>query len=275
MFVKTLDEIRGQGRELILGGGRISSVKLVTAAHDMGFSMSYNTIGAGIESTLWYKNHWEANYIIAGACDVQDVTTGERWPLPPGALYTVGPRDRHFFQAFEDVTLLSVFNPPVTGTEVHDEDGAYPPTGPIPEGRERMFVKTAAALRAQGLEKTAANGTARTLRMLTQADRLGFTLSDVHVAAGNSRVLWYKSHWEANFVLEGEGRSTDLATGQSWALAPGTLHVVGPRDRHDVQAQAALHVLSVFSPALQGDEMHDGDGALAPSGPVPPGPRSM
>ena len=34
----------------------------------------------------------------------------------------------------------------------------------------------------------------------------------------------------------------------------------------------SLHLVSVFCPPLRGDEQHDADGALAPSGPVPPGP---
>jgi L-ectoine synthase len=33
--------------------------------------------------------------------------------------------DEHSFQAVNDVMLISVFNPPVTGTEVHNEDGSY------------------------------------------------------------------------------------------------------------------------------------------------------
>ena len=28
---------------------------------------------------------------------------------------------------------MSVFNPPLYGGETHDDQGAYPPTGPIPE----------------------------------------------------------------------------------------------------------------------------------------------
>ena len=32
-----------------------------------------------------------------------------------------------------------------------------------------------------------------------------------------------------------------------------------------------LHLLSIFSPALKGDEQHDEEGALPPSGPTPPG----
>ena len=64
----------------------------------------------------------------------------------------------------------------------------------------------------------------------------------------------------------------DLTTGERWELAPGTLYNVGPKDRHRVTALTDLHILSVFCPALRGDEQHDADGALEPSGPVPPGP---
>ena len=33
--------------------------------------------------------------------------------------------DAHYFEAFEEVTLICVFNPPLTGKEVHQEDGSY------------------------------------------------------------------------------------------------------------------------------------------------------
>ena len=138
-----------------------------------------------------------------------------------------------------------------------------------------MFRRSLEEFRAAGKEKVVANGGARSARLLTKVDGLGFSLADVSLAAGMEVTLWYKNHWEANFVLAGRGRSTDLTTGESWAMAPGTLHVVGPADRHDVEAHETLHVVSVFNPALQGDEMHDEDGALAPSGPVLPGPRNM
>ena len=49
--------------------------------------------------------------------------------------------------------------------------------------------------------------------------------------------------------------------------------LVGPGDRHIVEAKTDLEVISVFCPALSGDEQHDGDGALSASGaPIPPGP---
>ena len=272
MFVRTLDDLRAAGKEKVLVGGRARVVRSLTAIDGLGFSFSDVRIAAGSETTLWYKNHWEANYIVAGLGEVEDLTSGERWPLAAGTLYTVGPKDRHKITAAEDLRIISVFNPPITGDETHDEDGAYPPTGPIPEGRERMFVKTVGEMRAAGLEKVVAGGSARTLRMLLKADGIGVTICDVNLAAGNRNVLWYKNHWEANYILSGTGDVADLSSGESWPLAPDTLYCVGPDDRHAMHAETDLHLLSIFRPALQGDEMHDADGALAASGPVPPGP---
>ena len=272
MFVRTIDEIREQGRELTLLDGRARSARFLTSADGMGFSFHDVGLEAGAEVTLWYKNHWEANYIIAGAGTVEDLTSGESWLLGPGSLYTVGPTDRHRMRVTETFHLVSVFCPSITGNESHDADGSYPPTGPTPAGRARMFVKSVAEMRAAGREKVVAGGSARTARMLLAEDRVGFALCDVNLAAGNRNVLWYKHHWEANYILEGEGDVTDLTSGEIWPLEAGTMYCVGPDDRHSMHAVTDLHLLSVFCPAIQGDEMHDADGALAPSGPVPPGP---
>ena len=65
-----------------------------------------------------------------------DATTNEVYQIGPGGLYVVGPKDRHHVKALTDVHAISVFNPPLTGEEVHDEDGSYPPTEPIPPGPE-------------------------------------------------------------------------------------------------------------------------------------------
>ena len=52
------------------------------------------------------------------------------------------------------------------------------------------------------------------------------------------------------------------------------MYCVGPDDRYSMHAITAMHLISVFCLALQGDEMHDEDGALTPSGTVPPGPKA-
>ncbi|MEE8533006.1 MAG: ectoine synthase [Alphaproteobacteria bacterium] len=275
MFVRTVDELRNTGRESVLGDGKARSARLLTKVDGMGFSLSDATLSAGAEVALWYKNHWEANYIVSGHGAVTDVASGESRPLAEGALYTVGPKDRHLLAATTDLRIISIFNPPLVGDETHDEDGAYPPTGPLPPGRPRMFVKTVEELRAAGREKVVAGGSARSVRMLLEEDGVGVTIADVNLAAGNENVLWYKHHWEANYMLAGSGEVCDLTTGESWPLEPGTMYCVGPPDRHSMHAHTDLHLVSVFCPALKGDEMHDGEGTLAPSGPIPPGPKTV
>ena len=92
------------------------------------------------------------------------------------------------------------------------------------------------------------------------------------MAADMQDVLWYKHHWEANYVLEGQGEVVDLTTEGSWAVRPGMMYMVGPEDRHSMRAHSALHLLSVFNPPLEGDEVHNEEGTLPPTDPLPPGP---
>ena len=274
MFVRTLAGLRAAGEEKVVAHGKARVVRLVTRRDGMGFSMSDVRVAAGVVSELWYKHHWEANYVVAGTLGVEETNGGRSWTLGPGGLYCVGPRDRHRLRALSDVEVVSIFNPPLAGDENHDNDGAYPPGGDVPEGQAAMFVRTLAELRAAGREMTVAAGSARSLRMALKADGLGFSVSDVRLAAGSRNRLWYKNHWEANYVLAGKGAVTALATGQEWAMAPGMLYCVGPSDRHAMHAHSDLHLISVFCPALTGHERHDAEGSLAASGPVPPGPSA-
>ena len=42
-------------------------------------------------------------------------------------MYALNLHDPHILRAFDEPMIMAcVFNPPVTGAEVHDETGAYP-----------------------------------------------------------------------------------------------------------------------------------------------------
>ena len=271
MFIRTLEDRETAGMVKVPANGT-RSARFLTAADGMGFSFNDNRIAKGTEMTLWYKNHWEANYIVTGSGEVTDLTRGQRWALEPGVLYVVGPNDRHSATVSENMHLVSVFCPPLQGNERHDVDGGYPASGVAPKTDRLMFVKRADEMRTAGKELVVANGRARTIRMLTQSDDVGFGFSDVHLAAGADAVLWYKHHWEANHILDGVGEVTDLTSGASWRLEPGLAYQVGPKDRHRLRATTDLHLISIFCPAPRGDEQHDSEGTLPPSGEVPPGP---
>ena len=272
MLVRSRDQLGAIGRELEVFGGRVRSGRFLNKEDGLGFSLNDVQVSAGQELSLWYKNHWEANYVIDGTGTVEALDSGEMTELSAGVTYVVGPEDRHIFRSDSNVHLISIFSPALQGDELHDEDGAYVPSGALPGRTGTMFVRRLDDLRAAGQEKTVANGGARTVRLLAKRDELGFSLSDVHVAAGQGNDLWYKHHWEANYVLAGSATVTDKNTGQAINVEPWTLYVVGPRDPHHFESLTDVHVLSIFNPPLTGEEVHDSDGVLPASGPVPAGP---
>jgi L-ectoine synthase len=272
MFIRTLEDVRGTDRYKVLLNGALYCARYLVAADGMGFSLHNNRSKPCPPMTLWYKNHWEANYIISGVINVTDLTTQQAWKLGPGDLYQVGPNDRHYFEVVEEEHHLSIFCPALTGNETHDADGSYSQSGPVPETDQRMFLRRIDEIRAAGKEIVTANGQARVVRALTKSDGLGLSFSDVNFTAGASTVLWYKHHWKTSYILSGTGLVEDLNTGESWKLEADIAYNVGPKDRHRLSAHTDLHLVSVFCPPLEGNEQHDADGTLEPSGPVPPGP---
>ena len=92
MFVLNADDLRAAGQEMVVANGKARTIRMLTAAHEVGFSFSDVHFDAGAVAELWYKHHWEANHIISGTGLVEDLSTGESWDLAPGMLYNVGPQ---------------------------------------------------------------------------------------------------------------------------------------------------------------------------------------
>jgi L-ectoine synthase len=75
---------------------------------------------------MHYKNHLEAVYCIAGEGSIEVIGSGVRVPIESGTAYALDRHDEHIVRADTELRMVCVFNPPVTGREVHDETGAYP-----------------------------------------------------------------------------------------------------------------------------------------------------
>lgn len=124
MIVRTLEDIVGSDRDV--DGGNWSSHRLSLADDGMGFSMHDTVLRAGTETHMWYKNHLEGVYCIEGRATIEDKATGVVHEIRPGTIYLLDDNDQHVVRVEEDLRVICTFNPPVTGREVHDEDGAYP-----------------------------------------------------------------------------------------------------------------------------------------------------
>ncbi len=124
MIVRTLTEIEGTDRDV--RAETWNSQRLLLARDGQSFSMHETILYAGTETAMWYKNHVEAVYCVGGEGELVNDETGEVHPLADGTLYLLDGHEHHRVRARTDLRMVCVFTPPVTGAEVHDEDGAYP-----------------------------------------------------------------------------------------------------------------------------------------------------
>jgi len=128
MIVRTLEEITGTDREVHDENSNWVSRRFVLNEDGAGFSFHETIIKAGSETHIWYKHHIEAVYCVAGEGEIEDLKTGEVHPIKDGTLYLLNDNDEHLLRGgSSDMRLICAFNPPVTGREIHDEDGAYLP----------------------------------------------------------------------------------------------------------------------------------------------------
>ncbi|OWJ80549.1 MULTISPECIES: ectoine synthase [Haematobacter] len=102
-------------------------------------------------------------------------------------------------------------------------------------------------------------------RILLKPDGMGFSLHDTLVKEGEELHLEYKHHLEANYCIAGEGEVTEVATGRTWPIRPGTLYALDRNDAHVLRAtKGDLRLVCVFNPPLSGNERHREDGSYAP-----------
>jgi L-ectoine synthase len=124
MIVRSLDDITGTDRDVEAPTWR--SRRLVLAREGVGFSLHETVLYAGTDTPMWYANHVEAVFCVAGEGELTNVDTGEVHRIAPGTIYLLDGHEHHRLRAITDVRTVCVFNPPCTGREVHDENGVYP-----------------------------------------------------------------------------------------------------------------------------------------------------
>ena len=156
MIVRKLAEILGTEREV--AGGNWTSRRLLLADDGMGFSLHDTLIHAGTETLIWYRNHLEAVYCIQGEGEVEVLEAADSehrfpaarpaiegeeeveimekgvvYPIVAGTMYSLDGNERHLLRAKTEMRMVCVFNPALTGREVHDKEGVYPAAEPSGE----------------------------------------------------------------------------------------------------------------------------------------------
>lgn len=123
MKIVKIDQLVNTDREV--KGIGFTSIRALLEKDKMGFSLHKTIIPKGGPYHWHYKNHLEACYCISGKGIIKDLTTGFEDIITPDVVYVLDNHDNHTFEALEDTILISIFNPPVKGTETHNQDGSY------------------------------------------------------------------------------------------------------------------------------------------------------
>jgi L-ectoine synthase len=124
VIVRTPAEIEGTDRAV--EGPTFVSRRFVLADDKVGFSFHDTVLYAGTVTKMWYQNHIEAVYCIEGEGELEDLDNEATYEIGPGTLYLLNGHERHVLRATTDLRMMCVFNPPLTGNELHDENGTYP-----------------------------------------------------------------------------------------------------------------------------------------------------
>ncbi|RED52978.1 ectoine synthase [Cohnella lupini] len=123
MIVRYLED--RQGTEYDVRTPNWNSRRLLLKEDGVGFSLHDTLIKAGTETMIWYKHHIEAVYCIDGEGEIELFETRQKFPIRAGMMYVLNDHEKHWLRGKTDMRMVCVFNPPCTGREVHDEEGAY------------------------------------------------------------------------------------------------------------------------------------------------------
>lgn len=126
MIVRTTAEITGTDRDVASEDGNWTSKRIVLGGDGVGFSFHETTIKAGSVNNFHYANHIEAVWVVEGEGTLTDLTNDTTYELAPGSMYLLNGNEKHVVEPRTQMRMFCVFNPPVTGREVHDENGVYP-----------------------------------------------------------------------------------------------------------------------------------------------------
>lgn len=131
MIVRQLEQVIGTEHDV--DTATWFSRRLLLRRDGVGFSLHDTTMKPGTETEMWYKNHIEAVYCIEGEGEIEVADENRTYPVTPGTLYVLDGHEKHKLRSKTALRVICVFNPPCTGTEVHQADGSYVLAEPEPD----------------------------------------------------------------------------------------------------------------------------------------------
>lgn len=132
-----LKELSQQNR--VAEGKGFTSYRYILQDDNMGFTVCRTEVKKGGPYEWHYPYHKESCLCIAGHGIITD-QDGVSQSIHPGDMYVLDKHQKHTFEAIAPTVLISIFNPPLTGLEVHDENNEYPENPMVFQRAKTIFA---------------------------------------------------------------------------------------------------------------------------------------
>ncbi len=98
-------------------------------------------------------------------------------------------------------------------------------------------------------------------RLLLSNDNMGFSFHITTIYENADFQMHYQNHLESVFCISGEGEVETLADGKKHPITAGTIYILDKNDKHVLRAFKEMKMACVFNPPLNGNEVHNTEGA--------------
>ena len=126
-------------------------------------------------------------------------------------------------------------------------------------GANTMIVRTLQQAR-QGERRVLGLGW-ESIRLLLKDDDMGFSFHITTIYQGACLEMQYKNHLESVYCMRGKGEIVSIDSGKTHRIEEGTIYILDKHDRHLLKAETEMQMACVFTPPLNGREIHDADGS--------------
>lgn len=124
-----------------------------------------------------------------------------------------------------------------------------------------MIVRTLQDSQKSKRRITSPDGNWESTRLLLKDDNMGFSFHITTIYEGADFQMHYQNHLESVYCITGEGEVETQDDGKKYAIKPGTVYILDKHDKHTLRAFSELTLACVFNPPLNGNEVHNTDGA--------------
>ena len=131
-----------------------------------------------------------------------------------------------------------------------------------------MIIRNLEAALSQGRCIEDPNGNWQSTRLLLSNDGMGFSFHITTIHAGADFQMHYQNHLEAVYCISGRGEVIEIETSKVHPITPGTVYALDQHDKHRLIAHQELVLACVFNPPLNGQEVHNAQGAYELNAPL-------